>query len=117
MEDVVIIGGGITGCSIARELSRYDLKITLLEKTDDLAGATSRANSAIVHAGFDAAPGTWKAKLNVEGNKLYPQICEELKVPFKLNGSLVVAVEEEEEAALQELLERGKTNGVPNFAS
>jgi glycerol-3-phosphate dehydrogenase len=112
MEDVVIIGGGVTGCSIARELSRYDMKITLVEKEEDVACGTSKGNSAIVHAGFDASPGTWKAKLNVAGNKLYPALCEELDVPFKLNGSLVVAINEEEEMALHELLDRGETNGV-----
>jgi glycerol-3-phosphate dehydrogenase len=112
MEDMVIIGAGITGCSIARELSRYDLNITVVEKEEDVACGTSKANSAIVHAGFDAATGTWKAKLNVEGNKLYPALCEELDVPLVMNGSLVVAVTEEEEKALEELLERGKINGV-----
>lgn len=115
MEDVVIIGGGITGCSIARELSRYDIKITLVEKEEDVACGTSKGNSAVVHAGFDASPGTWKAKLNVAGNKLYPALCEELDVPFVLNGSLVVAVSEEEERVLEELLEKGRLNGVNNL--
>ncbi|NLU11323.1 MAG: NAD(P)/FAD-dependent oxidoreductase [Tepidanaerobacter acetatoxydans] len=112
MEDIVIIGAGITGCSIARELSRYDINITLVEKEEDVACGTSKANSAVVHAGFDATPGTWKAKLNVAGNKLYPALCEELDVPFKMNGSLVVAVNEEEVHALDELLKKGKMNGV-----
>ncbi len=112
MEDIVIIGAGVTGCSIARELSRYDINITLVEKEEDVACGTSKANSAVVHAGFDATPGTWKAKLNVAGNKLYPALCEELDVPFKMNGSLVVAVNEEEVNALDELLKKGKTNGV-----
>lgn len=112
MEDIVIIGAGVVGCSIARELSKYDLNITVVEKEEDVACGTSKANSAIVHAGFDAAPGTWKAKLNVKGNKLFPALCEELDVPFVINGSLVVAVSEEEEKALEDLLERGRTNGV-----
>lgn len=115
MEDIIIIGGGVTGCSIARELSKYDLKITLLEKCDDVASGTSKSNSAIVHAGFDATPGTWKAKMNVEGNALYPQMCEELDVPFKLNSSLVVAVDDLEVEALQDLLERGRQNGVKDL--
>ncbi|NLZ51701.1 MAG: NAD(P)/FAD-dependent oxidoreductase [Thermoanaerobacteraceae bacterium] len=115
MEDIVIIGAGVTGCSIARELSRYDLKITVVEKEEDVACGTSKANSAIVHAGFDATPGTWKAKLNVEGNKLFPALCEELDVPFIMNGSLVVAVSDEEEKALGELLERGRINGVKHL--
>jgi len=112
MEDIVIIGAGVTGCSIARELSRYNLKITVVEKEEDVASGTSKANSAIIHAGFDAAPGTWKAKMNVKGNKIFPVLCEELDVPFMMNGSLVVAVNEDEEKALNELLERGKINGV-----
>lgn len=115
MEDVVIIGAGVTGCSIARELSRYDIKITLIEKEEDVACGTSKGNSAVVHAGFDATPGTWKAKLNVAGNKLYPALCEELDIPFTQNGSLVVAVSEEEENALEELFEKGKTNGVSHL--
>jgi len=115
MEDIVIIGAGVTGCSIARELSRYDLKITVVEKEEDVACGTSKANSAIIHAGFDATPGTWKAKMNVEGNKLYPALCEELNVPFVKNGSLVVAVSDEEEKALEELLERGKKNRVEHL--
>ncbi|HHY41768.1 MAG TPA: NAD(P)/FAD-dependent oxidoreductase [Thermoanaerobacterales bacterium] len=115
MEDIVIIGAGVVGCSIARELSRYDLKITVVEKEEDVACGTSKANSAIIHAGFDAAPGTWKAKLNVKGNKLFPALCEELDVPFVMNGSLVVAVSEEEEKALEELLERGRINGVEHL--
>ena len=117
MEDIVIIGAGVTGCSIARELSKYDLSITVVEKEEDVACGTSKANSAIVHAGFDAAPGTWKAKLNVIGNRLFPALCEELDVPFVMNGSLVVAVTDEEEQALEELLERGRINGVESFAS
>lgn len=112
MEDIVIIGAGVTGCSIAHELSKYDLSITVVEKEEDVACGTSKANSAIVHAGFDAAPGTWKAKLNVIGNRLFPALCEELDVPFVMNGSLVVAVTDEEEQALEELLERGRINGV-----
>lgn len=112
MEDIVIIGAGVTGCSIARELSKYDLSITVVEKEEDVACGTSKANSAIVHAGFDAALSSWKAKLNVIGNRLFPALCEELDVPFVMNGSLVVAVTDEEEQALEELLERGRINGV-----
>lgn len=115
MEDVLIIGGGVVGCAIARELSHYDLNITLVEKEDDLACGTSKANSAVVHAGFDATPGTWKAKLNVEGNRLYPDLCKELDVPFKLNGSLVVATAEEEMKIVDELLKKGRQNGVEHL--
>lgn len=116
MEDVVIIGGGVVGCSIARELSRFKLNVTLIEKEDDVAEGTSKANSAIIHAGFDATPGTWKAKLNVLGNKMYPQLCEELDVPFKQNTSLVVAVGEEERKTLDILFEKGLQNGVKDLS-
>lgn len=116
MEDVVIVGGGVTGCSIARELSRYKLDITLIEKEDDVAEGTSKANSAIIHAGFDATPGTWKAKLNVKGSMLFPHLCHELDVPFKLNGSLVVAVGEEEAKNLDELFQKGIKNGVKDLS-
>ncbi|KXG76969.1 L-2-hydroxyglutarate oxidase LhgO [Fervidicola ferrireducens] len=115
MVDVVIIGGGVVGCMIARELSRYQLKTVLLEKEDDVASGTSKANSAIIHAGYDAKPGTLKAKLNVRGNPLFDKICSELDVPFKRIGSLVVALNEEEIRVLEELMERGKTNGVPGL--
>lgn len=116
MEDVVIIGGGVIGCAVARALSRYELKITLIEKEEDVASGTSKANSAVIHAGFDAKPGTWKARMNVRGNALYPSLCHELDVPFKRLGSLVVAVEEEEVPVLVELLERGRQNGVEGLA-
>ncbi|NLG84686.1 MAG: NAD(P)/FAD-dependent oxidoreductase [Firmicutes bacterium] len=112
MEDIVIIGGGVIGCAVARALSRYQLKITLVEKEEDVAAGTSKANSAVVHAGFDAKPGTWKARMNVRGNALYPALCRELDVSFKRPGSLVVALEDEEISVLTELLERGRQNGV-----
>ena len=76
--DVAIIGAGVSGAFIARELSRYKLKIALLEKCNDLAMGTSKANSGIVHSGFDAIPGTLKAKLNVKGTSLMPEVCKEL---------------------------------------
>ncbi|MCL6639418.1 MAG: FAD-dependent oxidoreductase, partial [Firmicutes bacterium] len=113
--DAVIIGGGVTGCMIARELSRYDAKIILLEKEEDVACGTSKANSAVVHAGFDAKPGTLKAKMNVWGNALFPDICEELDVPYINNGSLVVAVDDYELKILDKLLNQGKKNGVPGL--
>lgn len=116
MEDVVIIGGGVVGCCIARELSRFELKTTLIEKEDDVAEGTSKANSAIIHAGFDATPDTWKAKLNVLGNRMYPQLCKELDVPFKQNTSLVVAVGEEEKNNLDVLFKKGLQNGVKDLS-
>lgn len=114
--DVVIIGAGITGCMTARELSSYKLKVALVDAGPDVATGATRANSAIVHAGFDAAPGTLKAKLNVRGCELMPQLCRELDVPYKNNGSLVVAFGKEEEAKLDELKARGEKNGVPGLA-
>lgn len=113
--DVAVVGAGVIGSLIARELSRYNLKIALVEKCNDTAMGTSKANSAIVHAGFDAKPGTLKAKLNVEGTALMPELCKTLGVPFKPIGSLVVAFSDEEVETLGELLERGNTNGVPGL--
>ncbi|MCR5523116.1 MAG: NAD(P)/FAD-dependent oxidoreductase [Clostridia bacterium] len=113
--DVAIVGAGVVGNLIARELSRYDIKIAILEKCNDMAMGTSKANSAIVHAGFDAKPGTLKAKLNVSGTSLMPDLCKTLHVPFKPVGSLVVAFSEEEKETLNELLDRGVKNGVPGL--
>lgn len=113
--DVAIVGAGVIGSLIARELSRYNLKTALVEKCNDMAMATSKANSAIVHAGFDAKPGSMKAKMNVEGTALMPEVCKTLGVPFKPVGSLVVAFSDEEMVTVQELLERGIENGVPGL--
>ncbi len=112
MYDLIIIGGGIIGCSVAREISRYHLKILLLEKESDLASGTSKSNSAIIHAGYDPEPGTLKAKLNVEGNLMYTQISKELDVPFQRIGSLVVAFDQKEVPILESLYQRGIANGV-----
>lgn len=112
MYDVVIIGAGVVGGMIARELSFYNLKICLLEKENDVATGATKANSAIVHAGFDAKVGTLKAKLNVRGSKMMPQVAKDLGVKYINNGSLVVGFNEEDEKTLESLLERGTTNGV-----
>lgn len=90
--DVVIIGGGIIGCSIARFLSRFNVKAILLERHNDVGDETTCANSAIVHSGYDPHPGTLKAKFNVLGNQMMPKIAEELDVPFIKNGSLTVSL-------------------------
>ena len=111
--DVIVIGTGVVGAMVARELSRYELSVLVLEAGSDVAEGASKANSAIVHAGFDAKPGTNKAKFNVWGNRIFENICKELKVPFKRNGSLVVAFGTEDEKALAELKVRAETNGVP----
>ena len=110
--DVIIIGGGITGCAILQQLAKYDLKCILLEKEPDIAAGTTKANSAILHAGFDAKPGSMKAQMNVKGNELYHKLHEELDLDIKWTGSLVAATNDEEMATIQELLERGKQNGV-----
>lgn len=115
MFDVVIIGAGVTGSAIAREISRYKLKACVIEKEEDVCNETSKANSAIIHAGFDAVPGTEKAKRNVIGNSMMDQIAEELDIPFKRNGSLVVCTKEQDPEGLQMLMERGRKNGVPDL--
>ena len=96
MYDVVIIGAGVVGASIARELSKYKLKTLVLDKENDVGNVTSMANSAIVHSGYDPKPGTNKAKYNVEGNSMYDLLTKELDVEFKRIGSLTCATNEEE---------------------
>lgn len=113
--DVAVIGAGVVGSLITRELSKYDIKIALLERHNDCAMGATKANSAIVHAGFDAKPGSLKAKLNVRGVELMKKFCKELNVPLQNNGALVVAFSEEEMPHLNELLERGEKNGVPEL--
>lgn len=115
MYDITIIGAGIIGTFIARELSKYDLRVLLLDKENDVANGTTKANSAIVHAGYDAEPNSNKARFNVEGNKIMEEICEELDVPFERIGSLVVAFSEEEMETIKEIYEKGLINGVPNL--
>ena len=111
--DVAVVGAGVVGAMIARELSRYNLEVVVLESGSDVAEGASKANSAIVHAGFDAKPGTNKAKFNVLGNRLFENVCKELKVPFKRNGSLVLAFGADDEKSLAALAERAAENGVP----
>lgn len=113
--DAVIIGGGVTGCAIARELSRYDLRTCVVEREEDVCSGTSKANSAIVHAGHDAKPGSAKARFNVEGNRMMGQLAEDLDFEFKRNGSLILCFVEEDLPALQALYEKGIKNGVPDL--
>jgi len=115
MYDVAIIGAGITGTSIARELSRYRLQVVLIEKDSDVANGTTKGNSAIIHAGFDPETGTLKAQFNAAGNQLYRKLCRELEVPYKEIGSLVIAFSEEEEQTLRDLFERGLANNIPGL--
>lgn len=112
MFDVTVIGGGVVGAMILRELSRYDLKICMLEKENDVCMGQSKANSGIVHAGFDAKENTLKAKFNVLGNKMMKDVCDELGVKYRNNGSLVVAFNDEQLRTLCELKKRGEINGV-----
>lgn len=114
MYDCIIIGAGISGSSLAFELSKYDGRVLLLDKENDVANGTTKANSAIIHAGYDPKPGTLMAKFNVEGNKMIPQLCKDLDVRLKNIGSLVVAFSEDERPTLEMLYERGVENGVPN---
>lgn len=112
MYDVVIIGAGVSGCAVARELSRYNVKACVVEKGEDVCVGTSKANSAIVHAGFDAREGSLMAKLNVLGNEMMEPLSKELDFPFKRNGSLVLCLHEEDMPGLQALYDRGVKNGV-----
>ena len=115
MYDVAIIGGGVVGGMIARTLASYQLNICILEKTHDVATGASAANSAIVHAGYDAKEGSLKAKLNVRGSQMMPTVCQELGVKYQNNGSLVIGFNEEDRVALEALLVRGNKNGVPGL--
>lgn len=112
--DCIIIGGGVTGAAIARFLSRYELNALLLEKNSDLCTGTSKANSGIVHAGYDPLPGTLKAKLNVRGNELIRELAPELDIDLVNNGALVLSFDKNDEG-IQSLYERGKANGVPDM--
>ena len=115
MYDVIIIGAGVSGSAVARELSRYKVNACVLEKNEDVCCGTSKANSGIVHAGYDAQTGSLMAKLNVEGNKMMPELSKELDFPFKQCGSFVVCLEEERIKDLEELYERGVKNGVEHM--
>ncbi len=115
MYDVIIIGAGITGAATAFALSRYDLKIAVLERENDVAVGTTKANSAILHAGYDPEPGTLMARLNVRGVELARELCGKLDVPYRACGSFVLAFSTEERGHLEGLLRRGEQNGVPGL--
>ena len=110
--DVAVIGAGVTGCAAARELSRWNLAVCVAEREEDVCSGTSKANSAIVHAGFDAEPGSLKARFNVEGNRMMEELSKELDFEFKRNGSLVLSFDPEAHPALEALYEKGQANGV-----
>lgn len=115
MKDIIIIGGGVIGCGIARELARYQADITVLERGNDVSVGTSKANSGIVHGGYDAKPDTLKAKYNVAGNAMFDELSRELDFPFRRNGSMVLCFDEKQIDGLTELLNRGLKNGVKDM--
>ncbi len=115
MFDIVIIGAGVTGSAIARELSRYQYDTLVLDRNSDVCEGTSKANSGIVHAGFDSEPGSMMAKMNVRGNAMMEQLSRDLDFPFKRNGSLVLCFDAQDMDKLENLLEKGKKNGVPGI--
>ncbi|MCI5955605.1 MAG: FAD-dependent oxidoreductase, partial [Clostridiales bacterium] len=114
-KDIIIIGGGVVGCAVARLLSRYEADVALLEGGSDVAEGASKANSGIVHAGFDAKPGTLKARLNVEGARMYPSLCAEVDAPYGQPGAMVLAFSDEERAHVEKLYAQGVQNGVPDL--
>ncbi len=111
--DIIIIGAGIVGAMVARTLSRYDLDVLWIEKESDICTGATAANSAIVHGGYDAVPGSLKAETNIAGNAMWDRLAAELQFPFARTGTYVVAIGAEELAALAELKQRGDAGGVP----
>ena len=112
MKDVIVIGGGVVGCSVARELSRYTADILVLERGNDVSVGTSKANSGIVHGGYDAKPRTLKARYNVAGNAMFDRLSAELDFPFRRNGSMVLCFDENDIGKLEALQAQGVQNGV-----
>lgn len=112
MYDVTVIGCGVIGASTAYELSKYRLAIAVLEKENDVACGTTKANSAIVHAGYDPQPGTKMARLNVQGSKMMEALCRRLSVEYKRIGSLVLAFNDTDMTVIRDLFDRGQKNGV-----
>lgn len=114
--DIAVIGGGVVGGLVARELTKYKLNVVIIEKSDDVAMGASKANSSIVHGGYDPIPGTLKAKLNVKGAAMMAELCRDLDVHYQNNGSVVLAFNEEQDAHVKALYERGIENGVPQLS-
>lgn len=112
MKDIIVIGAGVIGCSIARELSKYNLKTLVIEKNSDVSEGISKGNSGIVHGGYNEKLGTLKAKLNLEGNKLFDDLSRDLQFPFKRNGAFILAFNEEEAKTLESLKENGEKLGI-----
>jgi glycerol-3-phosphate dehydrogenase len=113
--DVIVIGGGAAGSAVARFLSQYEIKTAVFEKNEDVGTQTTKANSGIIHAGFDALPGTLKARYNVEGANMMPDLSKELDIDYIQNGSLVLCFDESQKAGIEELYQRGLKNGVKDL--
>lgn len=112
MWDAVIVGAGVCGAAAARALSRYRLRVAVLEKGSDVCAGASRGNSAMVHGGFDPEPGSLKARFNVLGNRMFDELCQELEVPFQRSGTMIAALSEQDLPEIYRLHERGKENHV-----
>ena len=112
MQDILIVGAGVIGGSIARELSKYNLNVTVIDKETDVANGATKANSAIIHGGYDARVGTLMAKYNALGNQMFDKLSKEVDFPFRRIGSLVVANNSEERKEIEKLLERGRQNKI-----
>ena len=112
MYDVIVIGAGVIGCAIAEHISGYEGKVAVLDRADDVSEGASKANSGIVHAGYDAKPGTEKARLNIKGAQMMTQLCSRLGVPYGQPGAMVLAFSEEERKTIETLYEQGVKNGV-----
>ena len=115
MFDVLILGGGVIGCSVALQLSKYDLKVGVIERSNDVCELTSKANSGIVHSGIDAQPGSLKAKFNLLGNQMMASFCKQYGIPFHQNGSLILCFTEQDYPKLETLYRQGLTNKVPGL--
>lgn len=111
--DIIVVGAGVVGAAAARALSRYSVRLLVIEKESDVGSGSSSANSAIVHSGYDPVPGSLKARLNVRGNRLFSELCRELDVDLKWIGSLTLALADEDVPVIEELEKRGVRNGVP----
>ena len=110
--DVVVIGAGAVGCAVARELSKYEVDVVVVEKNEDVGGDASKSNSAIIHTGYDAAPGTLESQLVVAANPMYDQLAEELDVPFARIGAILPAITDEQFEKLPEIKEKAFRNHV-----
>ena len=113
MYDAIIIGAGVVGCAVAQQMAKYNGKLLVVDRMEDVADGASKANSGIVHAGFDAHPGTEKARLNVKGSMMYGDLAKELGVPYSQPGALVLGFSEEDRETLKNLVRQGEENGVP----